>query len=203
LPFYGQPTATLIIGKYIELPTLEEYFQEIPLEVKIRENKGRKYFKFISNEAEMIVNDPLVLIDGVAVGNMNKILAISPQKIARIEIVNKPYVKGNITFGGIISIISVQGDFAGIDLPSSGIFVGYHFYSPDGMETDTGSGMQNQPDFRNTVLWIPDFNAGRGEVTTLTFIAPDTPGKYIALLRGVDKSGNMICKATIFSVIGK
>ncbi len=129
-PFYGEPTSTLIMDKFIELPTLKEYFDEISQEVRIRERKGKPYFKFFGGAAGMIINDPLVLVDWVVINDINRVTAISPQKILKIETVNKPYIKGDLTYGGIISIISRDGDFAGIDLPASGIFVKYDFFSP-------------------------------------------------------------------------
>ncbi len=129
-PFYGQPTSTLVMDKFIDLPTLKEYFGEISQEVKVKERKGKSYFKFFGGAAGMIINDPLVLVDWVVINDISRVLAISPQKILKIETVNKPYIKGDLTYGGIISIISRDGDFAGIDLPASGIFVKYDFFSP-------------------------------------------------------------------------
>jgi hypothetical protein len=61
--FYGNPTRVLLLDKYIELPTLEEYFNELPNEVKVRKSENRKYFRFYSTQTEMVIYDPLVLID--------------------------------------------------------------------------------------------------------------------------------------------
>jgi hypothetical protein len=197
-PFYGQPTETLIMDKFIQLPTLEEYFNELPLEVKVRERKGGKYFKFLSTNASMIVNDPLVLVDWVVIGDIGKILALSPQKILKIEIVDKPYVKGNLTYGGIISIISRQGDFAGIDLPGSGIFVKYDLLTPCPQAGNYVPLAGHHPDSRNTLLWLPDL---RPETESrITFVTPDTPGQYIILLRGVSPDGRVVRRSLSFDV---
>ncbi len=64
---------------------------------------------------------PLVMIDGVAIFDIEAVLAVSPRLIERIEIVNAPYIRGNVTFGGIISLISKNNDLGYIDLPSSGL----------------------------------------------------------------------------------
>lgn len=201
-PFYGEPTGILFMDKFIQLPTLREYFDEISLEVKIKERKEGKYFKFLSNDASMMAYDPLILVDWVAVNDMEKLLSISPQKILRIETVNKPYVKGNLTYGGIISIISRDGDFAGIDLPASGIFVKYDFFAPACPETITTPPTPNIPDPRNTLLWIADFQVGASDKNTISFHTPDTPGRYKMWIRGVYPDGRVFGQSESFEVIG-
>jgi hypothetical protein len=202
-PFYDVSTTSLLMDKFIQLPTLQEYFDELPLDVKIRERKDGKYFKFFSSEAGMMVNDPLVLVDWVVITDINNILSLSPQKIARIEIVNKPYVKGNLTYGGIISILSREGDFAGIDLPGSGLFVKYDFLAPTCQCRNKGPVTPNIPDSRNTVLWNPDFqmktDAGKNKII---FDTPDTPGRYIILIRGVFPDGRVFSQQVPFIVTG-
>jgi hypothetical protein len=200
-PFYGEPTALLLMDKFIQLPTLKEYFDELPLEVKVRERKEGKYFKFLYGDAGMMVNDPLVLVDWVAITDINKVLSLVPQNISRIEIVNKPFVKGNLTYGGIISILSRHGDFAGIDLPGSGIFVKYDFLAPACPAEYSVHNAPNLPDSRNTLLWLPDLKTGPDMKKTITFDTPDTPGRYVILLRGVYTDGRVYSQSITFQVV--
>jgi hypothetical protein len=199
-PFYGQPTSTLVMDKFIDLPTLKEYFGEISQEVKVRERKGKSYFKFFGGAAGMIINDPLVLVDWVVINDINRVLAISPQKILKIETVNKPYIKGDLTYGGIISIISRDGDFAGIDLPASGIFVKYDFFSP----LCAGIAAVKQahiPDARNTLLWLPDINTGDNRASTrIGFVTGDTPGNFVIVVRGVYSDGRVFGQSVGFNI---
>jgi len=110
--FYGKPTNTILIEKYIQLPTLEEYFNELPSQVKVRKRKGEPYFSIHNSEATIqSLYDPLVLVDWVAVDEPSKILAASPQSISRIEVVNEDYIKGGQAYGGIISFISKKRRF--------------------------------------------------------------------------------------------
>jgi hypothetical protein len=198
-PFYGQPTSTLVMDKFIDLPTLKEYFGEISQEVKVRERKGKSYFKFFGGAAGMIINDPLVLVDWVVINDISRVLAISPQKILKIETVNKPYIKGDLIYGGIISIISRDGDFAGIDLPASGIFVKYDFFSPvcPGI---TAVKQAHIPDARNTLLWLPEINSGDSHEKRIGFITGDTPGRYKIIVRGVYTDGRVFGQSKDFEV---
>ncbi len=198
-PFYGSPTSTLVMDKFIQLPTLKEYFSEISQEVRVRERKGKPYFKFFGGAAAMIINHPLVLVDWVVINDIDRVLAISPQKILRIETVNKPYIKGDLIYGGIISIISREGDFAGIDLPASGIFVKYDFFAPvcSGIKASTAA---RTPDARNTLFWLPGIIAGDKMSKQFDFVTGDTPGRYIIVVRGVYTDGQVFSQSVGFDV---
>ncbi|HNW53410.1 MAG TPA: hypothetical protein PKN21_04025, partial [Bacteroidales bacterium] len=141
-PFYGKPTNIIYIDKYIQLPTLEEYFNELPSEVKVRKRKGQPRFDVLGTRGVSLY-EPLVMVDYVAVDEPAKVLAASPQNISRIEVVKDDYIKGGQTYGGVVSIISKKADFAGIDLPSAGIFINFNFLSensckPSGYDNNAG-----------------------------------------------------------------
>jgi hypothetical protein len=191
-PFYGEPTEVLILDNYIELPTLEEYFNELPYGVRVRKEQGEKEFRFYTTQVDMTIYDPLVLIDWVAVNDVSRVLSMSPREIDRIELVNAPYVKGNITYGGIISFVSKNNDFGGIDLPSSGTFINYKFFEECEKRPAEGIYKANIPDSRITVAWESDLQLKSDGPTKISFIAPATPGRYLVLLRGMNAGGEEI-----------
>ncbi len=188
-PFYGKPSQTLMIDHYVQLPTLEEYFNELPGVVRVRQQQGKPYFKFSGLQPEMNIYDPLVLIDWVAVDDMEKVMSISPQSVNRIELVNAPYIKGNFIYGGIVSIISRRGDFAGIDLPSSGVFINYKFLTPSSHSVSIQDYAVSQPDARNTLYWNPQIKLTTDGRWEGSFTTPDSPGKYIVVLKGISGDG--------------
>lgn len=181
VPFYGTPDEVINIDSYVQLPTLEEYFNGLPTLVKVRKKGSQKYFKVLGNQTELTGLDPLVLIDLVAIDDPERILGINPRDLKRIEIINSVYVKGDQLYGGIISLISRKGDFAGINLPESGLFVPYSF--PERRRIQKSEFRSGVPDTRNTVLWIPDLNIS--DEAEIDIITPATPGKYKILVRGV------------------
>ena len=198
--FYGKPSAVLVFDQYVQLPTLEEYFNELPSAVRVRKQNGHKYFKVIGDRAEMNFFNPLVMVDWVAVNNPEKILAASPANIARIEVITVPYVKGNITYGGIVSIISKKGDFAGIDLPASGIFFNYlfladscHCHIPENISPEL-------PDSRNTLYWNPAIEWDANNSASFSFKTPSTPGKYDIVLKGLESNGEVYEQRVAFEV---
>ncbi len=201
-PFYGTPSDVFVMAKYIDLPTLEEYFSELPVQVRLRKVKGKKKFIFYTAEADMAMHDPLVLVDWVAVDNMDKILAMSPLEIKRIELVGFPYLKGEITYGGIVSFVSKKNNFAGIDLPTSGTFVNYEFLEECIPESLPPTQSVNIPDSRNTVYWNPAVFPNHEGVAGISFTTPDTPGRYLILLRGIRKTGEEVVIREIMEVSG-
>ncbi|MGB3077873.1 MAG: hypothetical protein WBB31_02250 [Saprospiraceae bacterium] len=198
--FYGTPSDVIRLDNYVALPTLEEYFNELAGAVNVKKKNGHKYFKILGTQPEMSYYDPLVLVDYVAISNPDKILTATPTSIDRIEVIKVPYVKGDITYGGIVSIISKKGDFGGIDLPASGIFINYLFLSDTCRCKISDKTIKDMPDTRNTLYWNSEFaldDKGKGN---FSFSTPDTPGRYVIVVRGVDGKGAEIKQDWIFEV---
>jgi hypothetical protein len=198
--FYGKPDDILYIDNYIQLPTLEEYFNGLPTLVKVRKHQGEKYFKVIGAQTELTDFDPLVLVDLVTIDDPSKVLAIPPTSISRIEIVNRLYVKGDQTYGGIINIISKHGDFAGIDLPSSGIFVNYGFLDISSHIPKLNLPPRT-PDTRNTLYWEPHLVLDKNHSAKVSFTISDTPGIYLIILNGINLNGETFRKTSTFEVV--
>ncbi|MGE5419969.1 MAG: hypothetical protein ACM3UT_07265 [Chloroflexota bacterium] len=198
--FYGKPDEILAMDEYVQLPTLEDYFNQLPVSVKVRKRSGHNYFKVLGTQAELMDIDPLVMVDLVVIDDPEKILALDPRDITRIDIVNAVYVKGDRIYGGIVNVISREGDFAGISLPSSGVFINYSFISST-VKTPVNSVKTNVPDTRNTVFW--KVFRDQDNCTDLSFIAPATPGKYLVVIRGVDGNGEEVGQALSFTVKGQ
>ncbi len=198
--FYGKPDDILYIDDYIQLPTLEEYFNGLPTLVRVRKHKGEKYFKVIGPQAGLNNFDPLIMVDQVAIDDASKVLGINPANISRIEVINVLYAKGDETFGGIINIISRHGDFAGIDLPSSGIFIRYAFLAEEVKAPVYSSLPLSFPDTRNTLYWDPELGLNGEGHSEVFFTVPDTPGRYLVVLNGVNLKGEVSRQTIQFEV---
>jgi len=188
-PFYGDPKMKRSFDNYIQLPTFEDYINEVIPILTIKKEQGKKQFKIFNSQAEMSIYRPLVLLDMVAIDNLDKILLLPPQKISHVEIIDAAYIKGDITYGGIVSIFSKKGDFAGIDLPSSGLFLDFNFLNVIDNSPKEIIPLNNQPDTRNTLLWEPSIALDSNNSFEQSFTSSDTPGRYTILLRGVTNEG--------------
>jgi hypothetical protein len=134
--------------------------------------------------------DPLVLIDGVAIFDIESVLALDPGYIDRIEIFEAPFIRGNLTFGGIIHLISRNGDMAYIDLPDSGLLVNYSMFG-EGLSGNPVFQPDNtrMPDVRNTLYWNAHIRILPGTPEPIHFYTPDQTGAYQLVVRGFDSEG--------------
>jgi hypothetical protein len=196
--FYGTPDETIKIDNYVQLPALEDYFNELPTLVKIRKSGGHKYFRILGDQTGLSEFHPLVMIDLVALNDPGRIAGISPRDLDRIEVINSFYVKGAQVYGGIINLISKRGDFAGIDLPSSGVFARYGF-PVEKTDEIKFTAQKSGPDARNTLIWIPHLILTTQ--STFSFTAPPTPGRYLITVKGVTADGREFISAVSFEVL--
>lgn len=199
--FYGKPSEIIYIDNYVSLPTLEEYFNALITLVKVRKQQGKNYFKVFGIQPELNDFDPLVLVDLVAIGDPARVLAIPPTNISRIEVVNMLYVKGDQIYGGIINIITKQGDFAGIDLPSSGIFINYGFLADNSPSHGIYPPLLHSPDTRNTLYWAPKLILDKSNAAKISFTTSDTPGRYLIIMNGINLKGEEFIQTSSFEVL--
>jgi hypothetical protein len=199
--FYGKPTELLEIDKYIPMPSLEDYLDELPFSLKVRKQGDSKIFRFSSLQAEMNIYEPLLLVDWAEVSDAESVLEVSPQSLDRIEMVGVPYFKGRFIYGGIVCFVSKKHDYGGIDLPSSGIFIGYDMLQLPAPTESPDGGPPGIPDTRNTLAWEPDMLKGHDDTFRTGFTAPDTPGRYVALARGIGPDGHLMEALVRFTVI--
>lgn len=191
--FYGLPDRLVDIDLYIDLPSLEEYFLELLPVVRVIREKGIPSFRITGPQAEMQIYDPLVMIDGVVIHNNEAVLEINPRNIDKIEIIERPWLRGDIIFGGIISIRSKNNDFAGVDLPESGLFLTYRFFEPAHKLPQESMPLEAYlPDVRNTLFWDPQFILKPGEKKTLNFRTADTKGAYMIVIKKITPEGEIL-----------
>ncbi|MCF8225162.1 MAG: carboxypeptidase-like regulatory domain-containing protein [Bacteroidales bacterium] len=197
--FYGRPSKVILIENFIKLPTLEDYFNEVIPEVAIRKRNNKKKFVIHGNNAELNLFDPLVMIDGVAIFDIDAVLKISPRHIVRVEVITEPYIRGNVVFGGIINIISKEDNFGYVELPSSGLLFEFKMFSYNGQSGIIRNGITRHiPDVRNTLYWKG--NLVLTDSSAHHFQANDVSGVYEIMLMGFTKNGEYIESTETFSV---
>ena len=119
-----------------------------------------------------------------------------PKRILSIEVIDKMYVVGNISYGGFINIVSKNGDMGGIDLPENSLFFRYRGF-PEVNDTDPEShGME----FRNCLYWEPDLSLEPEQTRNVSFQSVDQPGMYRMIIRGVAEDGSYLSGQCSFRI---
>jgi len=215
LPFYQNPYKTYLLDNYTRFTTMEEVMREYVLEVNV--SKKDKHFHLSTFNApgyallnmqpsqRMFDKDPLILLDGVPVFDVDKIMAYDPLKVQKMEIIASKYIWGPIVANGIVSYTTYKGDLPGYSLNPHDVILDYDglqkqriFYSPD---YATDKEIQSRlPDFREVLYWSPDVNTNAQGKGHISFYTGDVPGKYLVEFQGISGNGDAGSDSFIFNV---
>ena len=205
-PFYGPADKQYYLDEYTRFTTMEEVMREYVAEVKLRQQSGKFSFRVVNDYFKSFFDDdPLVLLDGVPVFDVNKIMAMDPLRIKKLEIMARKYYLGALATNGIVSYKTYEGDLAGYQLDANAVVVEYdglqrerEFYSPV-YETDAQISSRI-PDTRNALYWAPRIRTAGNGRQQLSFYTGDLKGRFAVVLQGISKDGLAGSKIYMFEV---
>ena len=195
--FYGVPDFSYLLDDYTRFTTMEEVMREYVTGMMVRKRAGHWHLPLLDMQhTEFFDEDPLILLDGVPVKNIDTLMALDPLKIRKVETVQRKYFLGGTDFKGIMNWITYKGDLGGYILDPHATVVDYaglelerEFYAPSyASEEEAGSHLA---DFRNVLYWAPQLatdERGRGGVS---FYSSDLPGRYVVVVEGLTADGKM------------
>ena len=196
LAFYGKPTETYLLDKYTRFKVLEEVLREYVPGVLVKIRKDGYHLMVVDQSYKTLVllkENPMVLLDGVPLFDINKIMAINPLKLQKLEVVDSRYFHGLGLYNGLVSFTSYQGDVAGFQFgprvlvqPYEGLQRPREFYAP---RYESASQRQSRlPDLRTLLYWNPAI-AATSSPQTLSFYSGDQAGRYLVVLQGLAADG--------------
>jgi hypothetical protein len=204
-PFYITPDAKYNLDDYTRFTTMEEILREYVALVDIRKKEGKFHFGvFDLANNETFRTDPLILLDGNPVFDIEKFMLIDPLKLNKLEVLNRKYFLGSSSFNGILNWTSYKGDMAGYE-PANATIIDYEglqlereFYSPVYATDDQES--NHIPDFRNVLQWSPNIKIAAGETKQINFYTSDVAGRYAVQVQGISRDGLCGNKVITFEV---
>ncbi len=211
--FYGAKFKSYLLDAYTRFPTMEEVLREFIPEVDVyrkqkryhlwimdskglplREGKPLFVFNGVAAETMAEKEEPFVLLDGVPFFNMDRVLAIDPLKVKKLEVVPQRYYWGPTSSEGIISFITYKNDLGGTEIDPHAIVLDYEgmqlqreFYAP--VYATPEQAASRLPDFRNVLYWTPELATGNQGTARAGFYTSDLPGTYLIDVQGVTASG--------------
>jgi len=204
--FYGKPDKEYLLDDYTRFVSMEEVLREFVSEVRLQKRQDHYHFEVRNAPYKTFFEyDPLVLLDGVPVFDIDRIVSFDPLKIKKIEVVTQRYYYGPLVNNGIVSYKTYDGDLDGFQLDPGSLIVEYEglqlqrqFYSP---VYDFNRELNTRiPDFRNVLYWSPEIitnTEGKGQ---LTFFTSEIPGKYAVVVQGITHDGFSGSSVATFSV---
>jgi len=203
--FYGTPDDSYLLDNYTRFLTMEEVMREYVKEAFISHLHNHFHIRTVNESAFMPDGDPMVILDGVPFFDMNKVFAVDPLKICKLEVVPYTYYWGPSSEEGIFSFTSYKGDLAGTEIDPHAVVLDYEgmqlqreFYSP---AYDTDNAYNSRlPDFRDVLYWAPYVTTSTQGKNTLSFYTSDQTGKYIGIIQGITANGNAGSQYFMFNV---
>jgi hypothetical protein len=193
--FYGAADESYVLDDYTRFPTMEEVLREYVKGVLVRKTKATYSFHMWDRTYNTISHeDPLILIDGIPVFDVNKAVLFDPLKLKRLDLVTRKYFMGSLTFHGIVSYQSYSGDLPDFRLDPKAVILDYQglqlqqeFYSP---QYETPLKLASRlPDRRNLLYWSPTIIPGSDGKLTLEFYTGDIAGEYSITIEGINGKG--------------
>jgi hypothetical protein len=190
LPFYGSKKVVYFIKKYIELPDIGEFINELVMDAGIIFDKEEASSISIKRN-DFLYHPPLVLMDNIQVNNDKQLLKIPLSKIEKVEVISKDYVVHNMVYNGIISFYSKNKDYAGIALNKNSVFFSYDLLSDNNGFANTIKPEDSRiPDRKNILYWNPDIQLSADNSTKISFYTSDNKGDYMVYIRGKNSDNN-------------
>ncbi|MEI6276251.1 MAG: hypothetical protein WCP08_09685 [Prolixibacteraceae bacterium] len=198
-PFYGIPTEVVRPAQFVDLPDFTEISRELLPGVKFRAYNRIPTIQILNpSTLNYYIEQPLVLLDGIPVQDLNVIKSMGTKDISRIEIGRKERFFGDLSFAGVIAIYSTQLGYE--HLAESNELVKYNLdaIQPDAILNIPANRPANEPDLRKVLVWKPSIKSA--ETIQIDFESSDIQGNYQLILRGKTKNGNVISKVQNFEV---
>lgn len=203
-PFFHTIEKAYILDDYTRFPTLKETIIEVLIEVYFKKNNDLYSLHLRDNSKDLeIYGLPLVLVDGLAIKDVNELFDLDMSTIYKVSLINQGYVYGPNLFSGLISfetknnnfISKTSGDYIkkiDIQRPTSKKL----YFSPD---YASGTISPRIPDYRHQLLWIPELNIADKE-NTVSFYTSDVTGNFEIVLEGFTLKGVPISLKESFEV---
>jgi hypothetical protein len=204
VPFYGSADEVYNLDDYTRFPVMEEVMREYVKGVWVRKKRDKFRFMVIDKPKNSVFEEnPLTLLDGVPVFNINQVLDMDPLKIKKIEVLTRRYFLGPLDMNGLVSLSTYNGDLGGLELDPRSIKLNYEglqkqreFYSP--RYPDAATRNSRLPDQRFLLHWKPSFKI-KSEAK-FDFYTSDVEGQFIVVVEGLSKGGLPGYSTTSFKV---
>ncbi|MDL2222131.1 hypothetical protein LJC35_06225 [Parabacteroides sp. OttesenSCG-928-N08] len=204
--FQYSPARSYPLDEYTRFVTMEEVVIEFIPSLRFRSINRQKHLSVLTEERMgFAMGNSLVLIDGIPISNHENIFNYDPLLVERIDVYRGRYLFGGQYFNGMAVFNTYHDDYPGMVFGPSTQFFDYAgtqdhrlFYMPD--YTAPEQQATRLPDYRNTLLWMPEVATDGQSSITIPFTTSDLPGDYIITVEGLTRSGKAIYSTELITV---
>lgn len=193
---YRKPDEQYYLDDFTRFTVMEEILREYVPGVFVKKRKGKFYFQVFNygTKTAMKEDNTLVLLDGVPVFDLDKLMEFDPLMIQRLDVVGKKFYNKILSFDGVVSFITYNGDLGGFPLGNhvksfdfEGIQAKKEFFSP--VYESKEQVESRYPDLRDLLYWKPEVRLNNKGDNKIDFYTSDQDGDYIVVLQGITSEG--------------
>jgi len=198
-PYYGIPTKTIDPQLFIDLPNFNEISRELLPGVKFR-NYNRIPTLQVLNAAQQFyfTEQPLLLLDGIPIHDLNVIKDMGTKDIDKIEICLNERFYGDLIFPGVVAIYTSKADYTRVPESNDLIKLNLEVIQPRAIFNTPSDLRLNDPDLRQVLLWKPSLKPALK--MDLDFQTSDIKGRFKLSIHGKTRDGSIFHKEQIFEV---
>lgn len=198
-PYYGIPTKTIDPQLFIDLPNFNEISKELLPGVKFR-NYNRNPTLQVLNAAQLFyfTEQPLLLLDGIPIRDLNVIKDMGTKDIDKIEICQNERFYGDLIFPGVVAIYTSKADYTRVPESNDLIKLNLEVIQPRAILNTPSEQRLSDPDLRQVLLWKPSLQPA--PKIELDFRTSDIKGSFKLIVHGKTRDGSTFFKEQIFEV---
>lgn len=198
-PYYGKPTNTVNPHLFIDLPDFNEISKELLPGVKFRNYNNEPTMKVINNAMRLFFEDqPLVLIDGIPIRDLNVIKNMGTADIKRIDICQSERFYGDLRFPGVVAIYTTKNDYSFLPESDQLIRLKLETIQIPASLPEPGKQESSIPDLRQVIYWNPALSPSG--VITVQCATSSIVGPFKLVIRGKLKNGTTVFAEKQFEV---
>ncbi|MBP1676402.1 MAG: hypothetical protein H6Q20_961 [Bacteroidetes bacterium] len=203
--FSIEPKWVYKLDEYTRFNSMKEVFVEFIKNARFSDFGGKHRLEVLSEEAvRYSLSNTLAILDGIPVFDHEKIYTYNPSNIQQIDVYSGKMVFGNNFYDGMVSFHTYKNNYPGLVFDKNMTLIDYPSIQAKRIEP-TPSWLVNglgdrKPDFRHTLLWLPEVDSKQGKDISLDFFTSDYIGRFIITVEGVTKSGEIIHVNSFFDV---
>ena len=204
--FQYKADRSYVLDEYTRFTSMEELVIEFMRSLRFRFYNGKRYLSVLVDDlGTLTIGSSVVLLDGIPIMDHNIIYNYNPLLIKKVEVFKNWIVFGGMHFEGLVSITTYKNDYPGLVTDGTtnifdyeGTQVHRYFYSPSYGRQSKKNDMI--PDYRHTLLWMPEVKTGGQQSLSIPFSTSDLTGDFMITVEGITKDGKVVRGESFFIV---
>ena len=197
--YYGIPSNRVDPQLFIDLPNFNEISKELLPGVKFRNHNNEPSIQVINSQSRYFFTDqPLILIDGIPIRDLNVIKDMGTTDIDRVDICQSERFYGDLRFPGVVAIYTTKSDYSNlhendqlIKLKTEAKQIPVQLKEPVASEPSI-------PDIRQTLYWNASVDPNKN--IAVKFGTSNILGLFKLTVRGKTTDGTLIFAEKQFEV---